>query len=73
MIRVDTGPEFLAQQLQKWGKTNRMLIYHIQPGHPTQNALIEQFNRTYRNEVLKLYRFRDLEDVENHDKVADHL
>ncbi len=32
MIRVDNGPEFLAQALHEWGKANRVLIYHIQPG-----------------------------------------
>ena len=63
MIRVDNGPEFLAQSLQDWGKANRVLIYHIQPGRPTQNAFIERFNRTYRNEVLNLYLFRNLEEV----------
>ena len=63
MIRVDNGPEFLSQQLHEWGKTNRVLIYHIQPGRPTQNAVIERFNRTYRNEVLNLYLFRSLEQV----------
>ncbi len=64
MIRVDNGPEFLAQVLQDWGKTNRVLIYYIQPGRPTQNAFIERFNRTYRNEVLNLYVFRSLEEVQ---------
>lgn len=63
MIRVDNGPEFLAQSLLDWGKDNRVLIYHIQPGRPTQNAFIERFNRTYRNEVLNLYLFRSLEEV----------
>ncbi len=63
MIRVDNGPEFLAQSLLDWGKANRVLIYHIQPGRPTQNAFIERFNRTYRTEVLNLYLFRSLEQV----------
>lgn len=47
MIRVNNGPEFLAQSLQGWDKANRVLIYHIQPGRPTQNGFIERFNRTY--------------------------
>jgi len=63
MIRVDNGPDFLAQSLQGWGKANRVLIYHIQPGRPTQNAFIVRFNGTYRSEVLNLYLFRSLEDV----------
>ena len=63
MIRVDNGPEFLTQVLQDWGQANRVLIYHIQPGRPTQNAFIERFNRTYRTEVLNLYLFRSLAEV----------
>ena len=58
MIRVENGPEFLSQQLQEGGKANRVLVYHIQPGRPTQKAFIERFNRPYRNEVLNLYLFR---------------
>ncbi len=63
MIRVDHGPEFLAQTLQDWGKANRVLIDHLQSGRPTQNAFIERCNRTYRNEALNLYLFRSLEEV----------
>ncbi len=63
MLRVDNGLEFVSKQLHEWGKANRVLIYHIQPGRPTQNAFIERFNRTYRNEVLNLYLFRSLEEV----------
>lgn len=63
VLRVDNGPEFLSQILVDWAKENGVLIQHIQPGKPNQNAYIERFNRTYRNEVLDLYLFRDLGEV----------
>lgn len=63
MIRMDNGPECIAQSLQGLGKASRVLIDHIQPYRPTQNAFIERFNCTYRDEVLNLYLFRSLDEV----------
>ena len=60
VLRVDNGREFLSQVLVDWCQTNGVFIRYIQPGKPNQNAYIEHFNRTYHNEVLNLYLFRNL-------------
>ncbi len=63
VLRVDNGPEFLSGEIVTWAESIGMLIQYIQPGKPNQNAYIERFNRTYREEVLDLYLFRDLAEV----------
>jgi putative transposase len=54
-IRVDNGPEFLAQPFVDWCADHRVALHYIQPGKPDQNAYIERFNRTYRTEVLNAH------------------
>lgn len=63
ILRVDNGPEFLSGEFVAWAESAGMLIQYIQPGEPNQNAYIERFNRTYRNELLDLYLFHDLDEV----------
>lgn len=63
VLRTDNGPEFLGEAFCQWAKTNGMAIQYIQPGRPNQNAYIERFNRTFRDELLDQHLFVRLEDV----------
>ncbi len=63
-IRRDNGPEFLGQPFIDWCDKHEIDIRYIQPGKPNQNAYIERFNRTYRDEVLNAYLFEDLGQVQ---------
>lgn len=46
-----------------WAKQAGLAIQYIQPGKPNQDAYVERFNRTYRDELLDLYLFATLDDV----------
>ena len=54
VLRTANGPEFLGAVFVNWCKVNGIRIAYIQPGKPTQNAFVERFNRSPRNEVLNL-------------------
>lgn len=63
VLRSDNGPEFLGETFTAWAKANGVAIRYIQPGKPNQNAYIERFNRTFREEVLDQHLFARLDDV----------
>jgi len=63
-IRCDNGPELTSQAFTEWCEAQKIEIRYIQPGKPDQNAFIERFNRTYREEVLDAYVFASVSEVQ---------
>ncbi len=64
-LRVDNGPEFIAQVLQEWCSENGIKLHFIQKGSPQQNGYVERFNRTFREEVLGAYLFESMDQLRN--------
>jgi putative transposase len=63
-LRVDNGPELTSVRLADWADDNDVELEFTEPGRPMQNGFIERFNRTYRTEVLDLYIFKKLKEVQ---------
>ena len=63
-LRTDNGPEFISQKLADWAAAHEVKLAFIQPGKPAQNAYIERFNRTFREEVLDAYLFHTIEEIQ---------
>ncbi len=63
-FRLDNGPEFTAVVFTTWCEAQGIALLYIQPGKPDQNAFMERFNRTYREEVLDAYVFDAIREVQ---------
>ena len=59
-IRTDNGPEFISHIFRKWLKDSKIEHIRIQKGKPQQNAVVERFNRTYREDVLDAEIFANI-------------
>ena len=62
-LRMDNGPEFISNTLADWAEEHATDLEFNQPGRPMQNSYVEQFNRTYRDEILNSYVFKTLSKV----------
>jgi putative transposase len=62
-LRMDNGAELTACAFTEWCEQRQIQIWFIQPGKPDQNAFIERFNRSYREEVLDAYLFESISQV----------
>ncbi|MNL27396.1 Integrase core domain protein [compost metagenome] len=68
-IRVDNGPEFISKVLDRWAYENGVTLDFSRPGKPTDNAFIESFNGSFRDECLNVNWFLSLDDAR--DKIEE--
>ncbi|PJX22930.1 hypothetical protein CAP50_08965 [Psychrobacter sp. L7] len=58
MNKINSSASYLL-----YPSAHGVYVDYIEPGCPYQNAYIERFNRSYRNEVLDCYLFNNLNEV----------
>jgi putative transposase len=63
-IRTDNGPEFTSKRFQAWLDEKKIKWNPIQNGKPQQNAIVERFNRTYREDILDAHIFDSIAEVQ---------
>jgi putative transposase len=62
-IRLDNGPEFVSNALDRWAYENGVTLDFSRPGKPIDNAYVESFNGRFREECLNAHWFLSLDDA----------
>ena len=62
-IFLDNGSEFISKVLDRWAYENHVALAFSRPGKPTDNAYIESFNGSFRDECSNVHWFLSLEDA----------
>ena len=63
-IRLDNGAELTSEAFTAWAEEKGIELRFIQPGKPNQNAFIERFNKSFRDEVLDAHLFNTLSEAQ---------
>ena len=63
-LRLDNGPELMARVFIDWAKDHGIELRFIQTDKPNQNAFIERFNKSFREEVLDTNLFNTLSEAQ---------
>jgi putative transposase len=62
-IQCDNGSEFISKVMDKWAYEHGVTIDFSRPGKPMDNALVESFNGSFRDECLNVNWFLSMEDA----------
>ncbi len=63
LITVDNGPEFIGKALDEWTYRKGVTLNFIRPGKPIENAYVESFNGSLRDECLNTNWFMNLREA----------
>ena len=63
LLFCDNGSEFSGQAMDLWAYQNGVKIDFSRPGKPTDNAFVESFNGTFRDECLNVHWFETLNEA----------
>ena len=64
-IRVDNSPEFVSKALDNYSYLNNIKLEFSRLGKPVDNAFIESFNGSLRDECLNTNWFLSIEDAQD--------
>ena len=62
-LRMDNGPEFIANALQEWSAGSGCNTAYIPPGSPWENPFVESFNSRFRDEFLNIELFTPVQEA----------
>jgi putative transposase len=62
-VKSDNGPEFIAQQVTTWLRTQHVDTHFIDPGSPWQNGHNESFNGVFRDGCLNRWLFASVQEA----------
>ena len=63
-IQCDNGAEFISRALDKWAYEKGVTLDFSRPDKPMDNATIESFNGSFRDECLNVNWFLSMEDAQ---------
>jgi putative transposase len=63
LLFCDNGSEFSGQAMDLWAYQNGVRIDFSRPGKQTDNAFVESFNETFRDECLNVHWFETLAEA----------
>jgi putative transposase len=63
-IQCDNGSEFISRALDKWAYDHGVVMDFSRPGKPMDNATVESFNGSFRDECLNVNWFLSMEDAQ---------